>query len=48
MWIDATGGEDEWGPTRAVGAEGEECAAGTGGAGIRLEAGAADIVMWAS
>ena len=34
MRIDATGGEDEMGPAGAVGAGGEECTAGTGGAGI--------------
>ena len=48
MWIDATGGEDELGPTGAVGAGGEECAAGIGVADTGLEAGAADIVMWGS
>ena len=48
MWIDATGGEDELGSARAVGAGGVECAAGTGGAGTGSKAGAADIVMWGS
>ena len=48
MWIDATGGEDELGPVRAVGAGGEECAVGTGGAGTRSEAGATGIMMWGS
>ena len=42
MWIDGTGSEDELGLAGAVGAGGEECAAGTGGAGTR----AVDIVMW--
>ena len=46
MWIYANGGEDELGSDGAVGARGEECAIGTGGACTRLEAGAADIVMW--
>ena len=46
MWIYANGGEDELGSDGAVGARGEECATGTGGACTRLEAGAADIVMW--
>ena len=45
MWIDVTGGEDELGPIGAVGNKGEECAAGTCGASIGSEAGAADIVM---
>ena len=48
MWIDAIGGEDELGPAGAVGAGGEDYAAGIGVAGIRSEAGAADIVMWGS
>ena len=48
MWIDATGGEDELGPARAVGAGGEECVVGTGVAGTGLEAEAIDIVMWGS
>ena len=48
MRIDATGGEDELGPTGAVGAGGKECSAGTGGAGIGSEARAAEIVMWGS
>ena len=43
MWIDATGGEDELGPTR-----GEKCGVGTSGAGSGSEAGVADIVMWGS
>ena len=34
MWIDATGGEDELGPTGVVGADGEECYVGIGVAGI--------------
>ena len=48
MWIDATGGEDELGLAGAVGAGGEDCAEGTGGAGTGPEARAADIVMWGS
>ena len=48
MWIDATGGEDELGPAKAVGAGGEECAAGIGVASIGSEARAIDIVMWGS
>ena len=48
MLLDATGGEDELGPAGVVGAGGEECVAGTCVAGTRLEAGAADIVMWGS
>ena len=48
MWIDATSGEDELEPFEAVGAKGEECATGMGGAGIGSEAGAADIVIWGS
>ena len=48
MWIDVSGGEDDLGLAGAVEAEGEECGAGTGGAGTGLEVGAADIVMWGS
>ena len=48
MWIDATGGEDELGPTGVVGVGGKECATGTGVAGIGSKARAADIVMWGS
>ena len=48
MWIDATSGEDELGLVGVVGAGGEECAVGIGGAGIGSEAGAVDIVMWGS
>ena len=48
MWMDATGGEDELGPTRAGGARGEECVEGTGGTCIGSEAGVFDIVMWGS
>ena len=45
MWIDAIGSEDEIGPVEAVGAGGEECAAGIGGIGTRSEVGAIYIVM---
>ena len=48
MWIDATSGEDELGTVGVVGVGGEECVAGTDGAGTRSEAGAADNVMWGS
>ena len=47
-WIDATSGEEELGPAGAVGAGGEECAAGTCEAGTGSEAWAANIVMWSS
>ena len=48
VWIDAIGGEDELGLIKVVGAGGEECVVGTGGAGTGSEAGAVDIVMWGS
>ena len=48
MWIDATGGEDELGPTGTVGARGEECATDTGGVGTRSKVGAVGMVMWGS
>ena len=47
MWIDATGGEDELGPTGIVRARGEECATDTSGVGTRSEAWAVGMVMWA-
>ena len=48
MWIDAIGGENELGPAGAVGAGGEECGVGIGGADSGSEAGVADIMMWGS
>ena len=48
IWIDATSGKDELGLAGAVGAGGEDCAEGTGGAGTRSKERAADIVMWGS
>ena len=35
MWIDATGGENELGPTGEVGAGGEECVCDTPNLGVR-------------